>query len=60
MGPRSIERGNEKRWVIVAATGMLQWGRARLSAEIQQSQPIASRRRDASMGPRSIERGNNV
>src|SRR5581483_6509512 len=39
-------------------TELLQWGRARASAEIALFRVARSRRRLASMGPRSCERGN--
>src|SRR5581483_10983973 len=39
-------------------TELLQWGRARASAEIALFRVARSRRRFASMGPRSCERGN--
>ncbi len=34
MGPRSIERGNTGPEIVNAGSAGLQWGRARLSAEI--------------------------
>src|SRR5579885_156362 len=59
MGPRSDERGNTVRSRAIAwYFSMLQWGRARMSAEIN---PIVSGGLEglrASMGPRSDERGN--
>ncbi len=35
MGPRSIERGNAALALVRAAERLLQWGRARLSAEMR-------------------------
>ena len=61
MGPRSFERGNAASSARRrrSAMTMLQWGRARSSAEMM---PQLARRAllvdVASMGPRSFERGN--
>ena len=59
MGPRSIDRGNAI--VILNATTkawLLQWGRGRSTAEIQELKRNDRRAFKASMGPRSIDRGN--
>ena len=61
MGPRSDERGNEKlaKTLKMANLGMLQWGRAPMSAEMwAQKNYHAPGKKGASMGPRSDERGN--
>ncbi len=60
MGPRSIERGNTGSVQLTGILVELQWGRARLSAEIRRSDENLHTNRHASMGPRSIERGNVV
>src|SRR5581483_10197008 len=58
MGPRSCERGNaiadEARLRIL----LLQWGRARASAEMCDAVVERHGGSAASMGPRSCERGN--
>ena len=59
MGPRSDERGNS----CVNTTpnpelGGLQWGRARMSAEMTIPRVVPTAGIVASMGPRSDERGN--
>ncbi len=59
MGPRSCERGNPLAGsLFVAFFDLLQWGRARASAEIRPCTACAHRSCTASMGPRSCERGN--
>src|SRR5579885_434082 len=58
MGPRSDERGNESASGDASVVRKLQWGRARMSAEIVYKQAQYRTRIYASMGPRSDERGN--
>ncbi len=58
MGPRSIERGNSGWERMTRSVCMLQWGRARLSAEMAVRAWVRAHGAPASMGPRSIERGN--
>ena len=59
MEPRSIKRGNAaRRAVAPPATRMLQWSRARSSAEMRARERSAMRDDHASMEPRSIKRGN--
>ncbi len=60
MGPRSVERGNKKKWVVIAPKGRLQWGRVRLNAETVNASAAKKRTNRASMGPRSVERGNTM
>src|SRR5579885_2193507 len=59
MGPRSDERGNEFRGIILRERkGSLQWGRAQMSAEMFVLLVPVKRAGLPSMGPRSDERGN--
>ena len=58
MGPRSCERGNVKSASRCIEYRLLQWGRARASAEMAQQERRGRRPDRASMGPRSCERGN--
>src|SRR2546430_1647981 len=59
MGPRSCERGNIGRAATkLRMLGMLQWGRAHVSAEIKPFTFDYAPYERASMGPRSCERGN--
>ncbi len=59
MGPRSCERGNHQATQIIGNDCfMLQWGRARASAEMAAPPHCVTSSKTASMGPRSCERGN--
>src|SRR5579884_3177127 len=58
MGPRSDERGNAPILRISKSPWPLQWGRARMSAEMRKKGPWPDCSISASMGPRSDERGN--
>src|SRR5581483_1336904 len=61
MGPRSCERGNEGTVGRTPEIAVLQWGRARASAEMGCDIVLEmSGWYVASMGPRSCERGNNA
>src|SRR5579883_444180 len=61
MGPRSDERGDELLSTAQSAElAWLQWGRARMSAEMRQTIGHGSWDNIASMGPRSDERGDST
>src|SRR5579884_2854786 len=60
MGPRSCERGNLASRRRILRWTMLQWGRARASAEMRQARGGRGGMGEASMGPRSCERGNSL
>src|SRR5579885_3163275 len=60
MGPRSDERGNLFNSAMKCRPTLLQWGRARMSAEICCEAHGHFEHHKASMGPRSDERGNTV
>ncbi len=60
MGPRSDERGNANSKEANALWRDLQWGRARMSAEIWFIPADPEGLWKPSMGPRSDERGNGV
>src|SRR5690242_13258284 len=57
MGPRSFERGYAADNTTWCMRSKLQWGRARLSADISPTSVFPGQTSTASMGPRSFERG---